>query len=285
MARPLRQTLFPTPIPTPVPTPTPTPIPNLWNTRFFDRTPALFSPDRKTIYTAGKTGKRSGMISAWDNQTTRLRKSFSIAKGLEPWRQVTHGAALPSLALSDDGKRLAYTWDGQPKQAQVGIYALPEGKRLRMLSNDTAYARPQFLPRTHTLFVGLNGHFEIWDADSGKLRRRVSWHNPIATASWLRSPSFSPDGKQLALVRDAASDGNWGYANGRGDEIGIFSTQTWRRTRVFSWPHTEVRAMGFVNNGQSLILNTTTVRWAKQIGKQCLLSRFDPALAGLEVRP
>jgi Tol biopolymer transport system component len=193
------------------------------------------------------------MLNRWNSQSGRLQQSF-LQKGTSYSRW--------GLALSHDGKRLAYTCDGQTKKERVGIYDAHKGSRLRLLPSQSFSGALCFLPRSHTLFLGLNGRFEVWDVDSGTLVRRGSWNENDAIASSFQSPSPSPDGRSLAVIRSETQNAE-AHANGRRDEIGLFSTRTWKLRRVFSWPNTSIETMGFVDGGRSLVVRTTTWRWAK----------------------
>ena len=262
VARPLRQKLFPLPTPIPVPKPKPVPTPTLWETSF-DSVPSILpSRDGKTIYTLGKVAWLPGVIRAWDAKSGKLLRLFS---GVSKYRS-SNMELFSSWgnALSEDGKRIAFTWDGQPNSERLGIYDTLRGARLKFISTKTAHTHPCFLSRSHTLFVGFDGRFEIWDTSSGTMLHRVSWQENASTASRLQFPVSSSDGKNLAVVRVEDSEGgNYSYANGRRDEIGLFSTRTWRAKRVYSWPNTTIRGIGFVENGRKLVVNSTTVRWAK----------------------
>jgi hypothetical protein len=79
----------------------------------------------------------------------------------------------------------------------------------------------------------------------------------------LRCPDVSRDGRTLALLRSEAQSGD-AYANGRRDEIGLFSTRNWKRRDVISWPQTSIEKVAFCGDGQTLLILTSTFYWAKK---------------------
>ena len=245
VVRPLRQRLFPVATPTAVPTAVrPTRL-TLW---IEGGSPILPSRDGKTIITLGGIGPGRGIIDAWDAKTGRLRHSFSNSRVLG-----SH-----ALALSQDGRLVAYTLDGPPntKTCRIGIYDTSRGQRLRVISATSYAAFPCFLPRSNALCLGLGDRFEIWNGRTGKLLKRVRLKED---GTQFRAASCSPDGKVLATLRSASLT-DVGYAAGGQDKIALFSTQSWRRTRTFSWPKTHLQTIGFVNNGRHLVILVTTYR-------------------------
>lgn len=216
--------------------------------------PLLVSPDGHTMYTLGDTGGPN-LIGAWTIASGLMRRSFDPATALDP----------DGLALSDDGTRLAYTADGTRFKRGAGIYQALSGTLLRTLPPASGDGAARFMPGTHTLFVGRDGEFTLWDTDRAQLLRRVAWREPRATANWLLSPTFSPDGKRLAVLRSARAAGI-AYANGARDEIGVFSTRSGRRLRAFGWPATSLEAVAFIGDGRQLIVRATTWRWVKRPG-------------------
>lgn len=266
LAQPIRQKLFPVPIPVPAPTPKPPPVPSLWTTRFYSDTGSipriLPSPDSKTVYMAGEINNHASVISAWDVNSGHLLRSFPGA--IKPRSSLSRVFQWSGFALSDDGKRLSYTWVGTGSLHRTGIYDTKSGARLRFISKKTEHGHVTCQPRSHNLAIGLDGRFEIWNADSAALLQHVVWRDKNSPFNWLKSPVYSPDAQRLAIIRTQDTEmGNYSYANGKRDKIGIFSTRNWRRTHTFSWPNTEVRAIGFINNGQTLIVNCTRGLWAK----------------------
>jgi WD40 repeat protein len=255
-AGPLRRAYFPAPVPTPAPTPALPPIPNLWESygEFY-----AILPDRngKVIYTLNSFDRKRGqLISAWDARTGTLKRAFCGSRML----------SRNGIALSDDGRKLAYTNDNYADEktrdrVRIGIYDAKRGMRLQTLGNKPNPGTVIFLPHSHTLFVGMDGYFQIWNTDNGKLLKQKAWREDGAIANYLRLPCVSRDGRVLAVMH---TDEQSEYANGGRDEIGLFSTRSWKRRRVLSWPHSSINALAFIGNGQTLLARTTSWYWAKK---------------------
>jgi WD40 repeat protein len=157
------------------------------------------------------TGTGRGLIRIWDVATRRLV------------RNVTFAANVGKVAFSSDGKLLACgTWDGHCR-----LWDLAQGKEVRRLRNEPAgnYS-------LYAIFAPHGGPLAVWgyedrsirlfDADGSKEIRRFKAERaekvePPNVWGWVNSiyASFSPDGKILAVFRDAGRIELWEVESGK----------------------------------------------------------------------
>jgi RNA polymerase sigma factor (sigma-70 family) len=133
----------------------------------------LFVPGTRWLVAGG-----IGSIRIWD-----------LATGREVRRLPGHqGLVNCPMAVSPDGKKLAATWEG----GQIVLREMATGKRFcEPEGHQRAIASIAFSPDGKTLASGsMDKTLRLWDAASGKERRRLSLPSNVHAV-------FSPDGKSL----------------------------------------------------------------------------------------
>jgi WD40 repeat protein len=166
----------------------------------------VFSADGKTIAATVSEEVRKvnsieirTVIKLWD------ANNFTLKRTLEGDSQ------LVSLALSPDGKRIAAV---NPGKKTVKVWNAETGALERTLN--TGEAQPwtvAFSPDSATFLVTQNsdgsGEVTLWDAVTGKLKRRLTREKAISTAV------FSPNGKRIASVHNGGVIELWDLAKGQ----------------------------------------------------------------------
>ena len=138
-----------------------------------------FSPDGKMLaaytYFFDDEVTEPSRVQLWDLSTGKLKASF----------------AADSLAMSPDGKTLAYDADGQIK-----LLDLKALKVRATLKESSRLSAASFSPDSKTLATISNDHtIHLWDLTAGKATAILKIPGSARRAS---SVAFSPDGKMLA---------------------------------------------------------------------------------------
>jgi WD40 repeat protein len=150
---------------------------------------AAFSPDGKTLVTAGWSGSRqNGELHLWDVQTRKLRQTI---RGFACGR-----FGVPSVAFSPDGKHLMWA-----AARTVKVWDTTTGQMMRTLrGHEDEVMAVAFGPDSRTVASASGtssssiGQYRIrlWDLQTGGVLRTIS------RPSEARCLAFSPDGFTLA---------------------------------------------------------------------------------------
>jgi WD40 repeat protein/beta-lactamase regulating signal transducer with metallopeptidase domain len=158
-----------------------------------------FTPDGKLLAAAATDYQKQEVIHSV--------KFWDVATGKEARKvKVPAGAAAAAVAVSPDGKLLAYGAGG------VRLCEADTGKEVHHLKGDGAVAALAFSPDSTTLAVrAANQRVRLWDAKTGKQLRQLSDAEPPRqvgggffivtggiTSHEARALAFSPDGKRVA---------------------------------------------------------------------------------------
>lgn len=207
----------------------------LTNSSEDDRMP-VFSPDGKTlafirgldeIYVMPAAGAEPRQLTfdnrrifglAWSAQGNEL--IFSSARAGNPtlWKVAATGGTpqaltpggeqVGNLAISHDGKRLAYVQnirDSNIWQLEVSDSQSPPIAPAPLIASTRLEMHPEFSPDgKHIAFVSTrSGWREVWLSDSAghSLVQLTRFNGPF-----VGSPKFSPDGKQIAFDCTAEND-------------------------------------------------------------------------------
>ena len=141
-----------------------------------------FSNDGKIIYSQGTDAHRSiDMLRLWDAQTGLLKRTLSLVPVVDDSREVV---------FSPDQKFLARSYLG----SGVELLDARTGKRKYLLNAFGMGPDVVFSPDSKTLVSAgeleqLGSKVQIWDVQTGKLKRTLKSSNPIA---------FAPDGSMIA---------------------------------------------------------------------------------------
>lgn len=187
---------------------------------FSAATPGIaFTPDSKQLVAAARDYKKNnaavGSVKFWDVATSK-----EVRKVPSPG-----GARVSTVALTPDGKTLAYATGGV-----VHLCEANTGKEVRKLqTNDGGIGTLTFSPDGKTLAVrGRNQRVRLWEVQTGKEVRQFSGSAPpprgggggfVLTSPDFFGPetralAFSPDGKRIAAAAGSTVR-VWGAATGK----------------------------------------------------------------------
>jgi WD40 repeat protein/beta-lactamase regulating signal transducer with metallopeptidase domain len=242
---------------------------------------AVWSPDGKTIFTAGsdkvikiwnaQTGEALATLSGHKDQVRvlaispdgkflasgaadRAVKLWDLKTRTETAELAKHTHVVTSVAFSPDGKRLASSSAdpfGKEATGEVKVVEIDSGREVegadwsKRMAMSVAYS-----PDGHYLTTGAAGPqgIVIYDAKSGK---QVA----VAQATNVRAITYSKDGKTLV------SSHGTGSARGNGS-LQVFDTTTWKETQALTGHTSLVLGLAISPDGKTLATasNDTTVK-------------------------
>jgi WD40 repeat protein len=166
------------------------------------------SPDWKTVASA-ETENHLVKVTLWNVESnTRLR---TLSTSLETvWVNT----------FSPDGKTLAIS-DGYG----IEFWDVATGTRLRIMKGTRGLGKFVFSPDGKMLATGYFASREevrikLWDAGTGAELRTITWRAPVVD-DYLRSLTFSPDGKTLASATH---------------DVKLWDVATGAEVRTLKWP-------------------------------------------------
>ncbi len=155
--------------------------------------PAGSLPGKSLLATTG-----AGRLAVTTPEAVLVYDAFDPAKALppKPARTLTeHAAGCRSLAVSPDGKRVAYSGEA----ARIVIADAAAGKTLRVLPVQTIGLALAFTPNGETLaMIGRDGFLRMWATKPGAGDPDENLWKVRIQRGQRGTLAFSPDGKHLA---------------------------------------------------------------------------------------
>jgi WD40 repeat protein/tRNA A-37 threonylcarbamoyl transferase component Bud32 len=150
----------------------------------------VFSPDDKTIITAGLDSHRKGGIKFWDASTLKLKKEL-----------VAHDSLVFDLAFSPNGNYLATC--SKDETIKIWDSAMKLVKTLEGHTNDvTALAFNH--DGTRLVSGSKDRSVRVWNVETGLLYYRFRGHGGI-----VRDVAFRPDGEYVASASEDKTVRTW----------------------------------------------------------------------------
>jgi WD40 repeat protein len=184
-----------------------------------------FSPDGKTLASGGD----DRTLKLWDMKTGELKRTL-----------IGHGAKLTTIAFSRDGKTLAADggdgWGCGTGDGGVGETILWDTQtwavKRRLPNGFFKFFSIAFSPNIRNIVFSSDDYTEIWNASTGKLRRRLANITGVV--------AFSPDGRTIAI---AGWDGT----------VQLRYAQSGEPKRTLKGPAGESAAVAFSPDGRILV--------------------------------
>jgi serine/threonine protein kinase/WD40 repeat protein len=142
-----------------------------------------FHPDGKRLFTAS----RDGVVKSWELATGRELASFKL-----PEREY----AAMRIAISPDGKAIAFNWSDGTNDMGVEFYSTDDGRLLDDVKVETSDVTSlSFQPHGDLLATGhKDGSVRLWRLLDGALTREMK-HDKAKSPVW--NCVFRPDGDEL----------------------------------------------------------------------------------------
>jgi WD40 repeat protein len=190
-----------------------------------------FSPDGKTLASAGGDLGHPGELRLWDIATGRPHEILE-----------RHDSAVYAVAFSPDGQTLASAGGGGVFQRnnEVRLWDAATGRpRVILKGHEDRVMTVAFSPDGKTLASGGDdGTVRLWDAASGSPRATLAGH-----AGEVKAVAFSPDGKTLA---------SGGGVFRKPGEVRLWDPATGSPRATLAGHAGQVRAMAFSPDGETL---------------------------------
>lgn len=167
-----------------------------------------FSPDGRTLY-ASRDG-RVQRIDVDSGEATPLDITFDVSQALGPRlhfpRRLGVGPVkarvLMQPELSPDGDRLAFSAFGQ-----IHVHDLVSGRQRILSPQDQGAYQPAWSPDGRSIawvtWTAEGGHVWKAAAQGGSPRRLTE------SAAYYTEPVFTPDGKEVVVIRGSGSERRW----------------------------------------------------------------------------
>jgi WD40 repeat protein len=209
-----------------------------------------FSPDSRSLISAGLKGKRGGTLQRWDvsKSALQIRESFQMIKQFEV-PEGTETQKVNSVAFSPNGKIIAATGiselfanTGEKNELkQVGrkpfimFWNAQTGKYLCTINDSQFYAKSVAFSPDGLFFGagGINGTIKLWSLQTFDSPKILLGHGTV-----VNSIAFSPGGKILV-------------SGGSDRRVKLWRVETGQEIKSFEKNLKEVTSVAFRSDGKA----------------------------------